>query len=367
VPAAIATALLVASCSLLLLRQHATALGLVDRPDARKCHPHPTPVVGGLAIFVGMVAGLAVSAVGAGKVARPEVVLVMMGLQFVAAGLLDDLMPLQARMRFLKQLLFVVWLPLVLPWSVQNLGDLVGLGLVQLGWLALPFTFIAMVALVNGTNMLDGMDGLAGSCSAIGLAGLAIVGWQTGLVAALPAVLCLLAGLVAFLACNLPLGFNGRLRLFMGDAGSNFLGFAMAFLALWLLEAGGHERIAPALIVWLLPLPVFEIFYTPVRRRLAGQAATAADRNHWHHRLLAAGWSAPQVVALYAGFSLASVLIGLLLNHHAPAWTQGCGFVLWFGLWLLLQRLLTRQKASCRPQVSDTLRNPRLVANGGPQ
>jgi UDP-GlcNAc:undecaprenyl-phosphate/decaprenyl-phosphate GlcNAc-1-phosphate transferase len=323
--------------ALLALRALAPSLGLLDQPGGRKQHAVATPVVGGIAIYVGLLCGLL--AMGAHI---PCAVLLGMGLLFVVGGFIDDRIGLPPRLRFLKQLLFVLCLPLVLPWTVPQLGDLFGFGTVALGMFALPFTVLAIIALINGTNMLDGSDGLAGGCAAVGLAGLALVASWHGITQPLPALSVLLATLAAFLLFNLPLGINRRLRVFMGDAGSNFLGFALAYCALWILEEGAHQAIPPALMVWMLPLPVFEIFYTPVRRLLAGRGFTGADSDHWHHRLRAAGWRAPGILALYLSFSLASVALGLLLHAQLPDWTLGYGFVLWFLLWNLLLRWLGR-------------------------
>ena len=331
-------AFLVGLAVLLILRELSPRLGLLDLPGGRKHHAAATPVVGGIAIFAGFAAGLLLAGLH-----MHCLVLLCVGLLFMVGGLIDDRLGLPARLRFLKQLLFVLCLPLVLPWSVPHLGDLLGFGVVTLGVLALPFTVVAIIALVNGTNMLDGSDGLAGGCVMVGLTGFALTASLNGITQPLQALSILMAALGAFLLFNLPVPATRRLRVFMGDAGSNFLGFALAYFALWILEAGEHSLLPPALIVWMLPLPIFEIFFTPARRLLSGKGFSHADSDHWHHRLRAAGWSASSILALYLAFSAVSVALGLLIHVNLPEHFLVYCYLLWFMAWIGGLRLLTRQ------------------------
>jgi UDP-GlcNAc:undecaprenyl-phosphate/decaprenyl-phosphate GlcNAc-1-phosphate transferase len=122
--------------------------------------------------------------------------------------------------------------------------------------------------------------------------------------------LALVGSLTAFLIFNLPAGFNRPVLAFMGDAGSTLLGFLLAGLALLAVQPQG-ENLPPVVILWLLPVPILELFTSTFRRALTGLSPMTADRGHFHYRLLDAGFSVRAVFVLYICISTMSSIFGI--------------------------------------------------------
>lgn len=211
------------------LARIAPRIGLVDKPGGRKQHEVPTPVVGGLAMFCGFtfsVLTLGISRPGLWSFLAGATVLVLV-------GVFDDMRELGPRTKLLWQiaacLIMTLWGGVVLA----DLGTVSGVPL-ALGTLALPFSVFAAVGVINALNMIDGVDGLAGSLSVVALIPLAILAALAGQPAACSVLLLLISVAAAFLTFNLHLWFHLHIRwcphktVFMGDAGSMFLGFTLA-------------------------------------------------------------------------------------------------------------------------------------------
>ncbi|MEY4375478.1 MAG: hypothetical protein RJB26_28, partial [Pseudomonadota bacterium] len=217
----------------------------------------------------------------------------------------------------------------------HELGNLFGFGVVSLGVFAWPFTAVACMALINAFNMLDGMDGLAGGVAVVAFAGMVVLAGGHG---GAPTVLLLATSMVgalsAFLLFNLPASYNRRVRTFMGDAGSTLLGFVLAALALRLVQPD-RAAISPVCVLWLVPIPIFELFASTTRRALQGKSPLAADNGHFHHRLMAAGFSVRAIFFTYFCFSVLSVAVGVLgcRSGASEAWLFA-GFGLLFAGWM---------------------------------
>jgi len=329
---ALATSFVVSVLSILLLSRLSPRMGLVDQPGGRKRHHEPVPLVGGIAIYLGVMANFEhaadISDMG-------EAYLLACGAMLLI-GVEDDRNDINPRWRLILQTAVVVGLVLYTRHVVTDLGDLFGLGALGLGWAALPFTIVAMVALINAFNMLDGLDGLAGGVATVAFAAMAAIGYLVGR-ENLPAVaLCTVAALLGFLLFNAPIQGLRRRLVFMGDAGSTFMGFALAACALSLVSSKGGD-VPPPIILWIVAIPIFELFMTFGRRLAKGLPAMQADRGHYHHRLLDAGWPVTAVFGYYFLFSMVSAGIGLaLFAIEAPDVATFLGFVAWFGLWNLV-------------------------------
>lgn len=312
---------------ILLFRRLAPQLGLLDRPGGRKSHSGEVPVVGGIAMFLGALATLLAD----GGPAATQYGALAAATLMVGVGALDDRVHLDPRVRILVHLAAAVTLVWATGYRVETLGNLFGFGDIRLGALATVFTVVATIALVNAFNMLDGVDGIAGGVGLVALAGLSAQLFAAGSPAA--AVGLAMAGaVVAFLAFNLPVGFNRRCLVFMGDAGSTLLGFALAGLALVAIQPTG-PGLPPVVVLWLLPVPIVELFTTTIRRMFKGMSPMQADRGHYHHRLLDAGFSVRAVFLLYVGLSTTSALIGV------TAWQAGASEGALFGAFVGLSLL----------------------------
>jgi UDP-GlcNAc:undecaprenyl-phosphate GlcNAc-1-phosphate transferase len=316
---------LVTMTMMLALRPVASQFGLVDVPGGRKSHSGQVPVIGGIAMFMGLMA-----AVLAVDVASPrEAALMVAAALMVIVGVMDDRFDLAPYARLLAHIAAAVTLVLASGHNVESLGNLLGLGDIGLGPFDLVFTVVAAIALINGFNMLDGLDGLAGGVALVALMGLSFyfLGGQGG--AALVVSLGLVGSIVAFLIFNLPARFNRPFLAFMGDAGSTMLGFVLAGLALLAVQPRG-AGMPPVVVLWLLPVPILELFTSTIRRAVTGLSPMQADRGHFHHRLLDAGFSVRAVFVLYLAVSVSSAVIGIWL------WKAGASEPVLFYVFLAL-------------------------------
>lgn len=317
---------------LLALRPFAEVVGLIDKPGGRKTHHGDVPVVGGIAMFTGLlVAAIGGTSLGPGGLST----LVVSGFM-VVLGALDDRFNLPPRVRLFAHLSAAVALLYSTGYLVPDLGDLVGLGEVGLGWMALPFTVVSIVALINAFNMLDGLDGLAGSAGLVALGGLMIIGSMGSLPGVVLVAGSMLGSVAAFLMFNLPTHVNRPIRTFMGDAGSTLLGFLLAGLSLKMVQPT-LMNLSPIIILWLMPIPIFELFSSTARRLVRGIPPTQADSGHFHHRLIRAGLSVRAICAIYFVVSVAGCAFGIWsFRMDVPDPIVFVAFCLAFCAWLLL-------------------------------
>jgi Fuc2NAc and GlcNAc transferase len=305
VPFASCIALSAASCWI-LLRALIPKLSrrLLDQPNSRSSHREPTPRGGGLA-FVVVSAGSSLIALVSGPTpssALPQSVLPLVALPLAIVGLLDDRLNLPSSWRYGAQLVtafLVLWLsPIPLP------------------WLLLPLVIVAVTAVINFTNFMDGLDGLVAGCMAVAIGALAL-----RLAAPWP-IWTLVGALLGFLLWNW-----SPARVFMGDVGSTFLGAVFAGLV---LQAPNRPE---ALGMLLVATPLLgDAFFCVLRRLLAGQRVFQAHRLHLFQRLHQAGWPHAWVSSLY--ISTTAVLAVALLAGGWPWVTALAAVELLVGVWL---------------------------------
>jgi UDP-GlcNAc:undecaprenyl-phosphate/decaprenyl-phosphate GlcNAc-1-phosphate transferase len=323
---------------LLALRPFAQVVGLIDKPGGRKTHHGEVPVVGGIAMF----SGLLVAAGGTPSLGTGGVDLLVVSAFMVVLGALDDRFDLPPNVRLFAHLSAAVALVYGSGFVVRDLGDLIGWRDLALGPFALPFTVVSVVALINAFNMLDGLDGLAGSAGLVALGGLMIIGSISGATGTVVIAGSMLGAVMAFLMFNLPTHLNRPVRTFMGDAGSTLLGFVMAGLSLTLVQPTTID-LAPVLVLWLMPIPIFELFSSTARRIVRGMSPAQADTGHFHHRLVQAGLSVRAICALYFLVSVASCAFGVWAFEAGVSEPRLCaGFFLAFLLWLVFVRQAPR-------------------------
>lgn len=275
---------------------------LFDTPGGRHIHARPIPRLGGLAIFVGVVGALLL---WFGFDPRLYGVL-LGGAAFFALGLSDDIYSLTPPVKLFGQLT-AASIPILFGITITNLTNpFGGTLLLAPGW-DIVLTLIWILLIVNTVNFLDGLDGLAAGVSAIaaivlmGLSLFAIVNQpDTAMWAAMVA-----GGAAGFLVYNWH-----PAKIFMGDAGSHFLGFMLASLA---IISGG--KVATAALV--LGLPIVDLAWSLLRRVRQGQAPWSADRGHLHHRLFDLGLSQRAVVGFLYLLTLGLGLVALLSGTWA--------------------------------------------------
>ncbi|HEY6451716.1 MAG TPA: hypothetical protein VIX87_03880 [Steroidobacteraceae bacterium] len=319
-PAALA-AFVVTMMAMLTLRPVAVAINLVDRPGGHKTHHGKVPVVGGVAMFFGVIFGI-----GLIDSARPLTgSLISAFALVVTVGMVDDRFSVSPWLRLPLQAAAALLLTMGTGTEVWSLGNAFGHGPVTFhGPLGEFLTALFVMTAINAFNMLDGMDGLAGSVAFVALLALAWAAAHGGQpdLAAVCAVLG--AATLAFLMFNLPTRRNRRMRCFMGDAGSTLLGVALAWVCIRSSQAptesaGGGGVLSPVATLWIVGLPVFEFFWTIIRRLIRGHSPLRADAEHFHHLLLRAGFGVRGAFMMFLVITLLLAAAGLTLNAlHVP-------------------------------------------------
>lgn len=308
-----------------LARRLAVRFRMVDRPqDGRRVNQKSVPRAGGLAIAAGVlvpILGLAIyensisHAIYADMVAVLALLLGALGA--LAIGLADDLVRPSAKLRLLALTGIAV-----LTWAAGHRLDeavVPGLGPITMGAWSLPVTVLWIVGVIVAFNFVDGLDGLATGIALISTATLFVYAMIDQNVLLMTWTGAMAGALLGFLVFN----FNPA-SIFMGDAGSNFLGYLLAVVA---LQTSRKEATAVSLAVPLcvLGLPLLDVTLTMVRRALLRQGLFTSERGHLHHRLLQLGLShRGAVLVLYAVTAVlclgaVSVAVPLLQLHIAIA------------------------------------------------
>ena len=289
------------------LRPLAIAVDLVDRPGGRKTHFGDVPIVGGLAMLLGIVLG--------GGLSPPEAPASMAFLAacsvLVTVGLVDDRFEISPWARLPVQIVAAVILMIGAGAAVTTLGDPLGTGtIVFTKFGSVIFTVAIVMAAINAFNMLDGLDGLAGAIALIGFVALAVVAGADG---GAGQSLIVAGSVAAFLVFNMPTQLNRRVRCFMGDSGSTLLGFSVAWLCLLVSQGDGRE-VAPVTTLWVVALPVYEVVWSTVRRLLRGTSPFRPDSAHFHHLLLAAGFGVRGTFAILTTLALLLAAFGVIAH-----------------------------------------------------
>ncbi|MGH8241719.1 MAG: hypothetical protein ACRETY_00025 [Steroidobacteraceae bacterium] len=306
-PAAASFAL--TSLAIIALRPLAIAVHLVDSPGGRKTHHSDVPIVGGLAMMLGVLLGAGLlpiqyDAFGAFLAACSVLVTV---------GLFDDRYEISPAARLAAQVVAAIIVMFGTNSTITDLGNLFGTGPIELAgiWSTL-FTIMVFISAINACNMLDGMDGLAGATALVAFLGLAVLSSADGLAAV---SLVMAACVCAFLLFNLPSRLNRRVRCFMGDSGSTLLGFTVAWLCIQVAQGPARDA-APVTMLWLVALPLIELLWSTMRRIVRGVSPLTADDQHFHHLLLKAGFGVRGAFGIVVG--VAALLAGFgLFTHYA--------------------------------------------------
>lgn len=315
------SALLLAAVFVRLLLKPAAHLGLVDVPAKRKVHDVPTPKIGGLAMILALMV-LAPFYFPSGRL-QDLGVFVAAGIFFLI-GLQSDRDEWPARWRYLAQLGFTITIALSSDLLIKQLGDLLGLGTIQLLLLAVPFTAFCVTCLVNGFNLLDGADGVLAMVSAPILLALAGCAQQSGASELATWLWLMLGALLGFAAYNLRLPGRARAVVFLGDAGSLMLGAFITFSVINLTQQPG-AFLRPIDVVWIAGLPILDTVNVVWGRVVEGRSVFKPGKDHLHHRLLARGLGHGQVSAVMGALSAVLVFIGVVAAYAqwTEAWVGG--------------------------------------------
>lgn len=314
--------------ALIMLRPVATHVGLIDIPGGRKTHKLPTPMIGGLGIYLGTLAICMLSPV----IMADYQILLILGGFVLLVGVFDDLYEIRATLRIACHAVAALAMALLADIKLESFGDLLFLGPVELGLLAVPVTIFATVGVINAVNMSDGLDGLSGGLVVIALVFLSIAALIGGQSAMLSFSQILIVALLAFLSFNFRLLWKKSALMYLGDAGSTLLGFILAWLIIAATQ-GDSAFIAPVYALWFLAVPLMDTVGLMVKRPLRGTSPFTPGRDHLHHRLLNAGFSVRKAVLIMHG---AAVIFGSIgLGAHLAGVEEGTMFILFMSLFVI--------------------------------
>ncbi len=302
--------------------------GVVDRPGGRRVHQRAIPRLGGVGIFLGFVAGTGCATLVAGRASSLgdatafswEWLAFGMALIFVS-GLADDLFQLRPSTKLLLQIAAVV-IAVLSGFTIQSFTSPFG-NVITLGAASPWVTGVWILLIVNAINLIDGLDGLAGGLSLIVTATIASVAIGMEQFGVVISAVALAGALIGFLRHNFT-----PAQIFMGDGGSQFLGYVLAVISIRGSQKG-TTAVAILVPVLVLGLPILDVATTIVRRIRRSILTTRnpvtimryvfrADREHLHHNLLDLGLS-PRVavLALYLVASLFALSAYLSVAHNS--------------------------------------------------
>lgn len=321
-------ALVATAIAILPARWLAFRLGAVAYPGERDIHSQPTARLGGIAMYVGF--GIAAAIFST----HPDTLGLLLGSAAITTVMIfDDLRGLRPLPKLGLQVGVSLFFILAFnPAFTIGFIALPGLGVIDFpGWVAIPLTLFWFVALQNTINLLDGVDGLAAGVVAIVagtilLAAITLQKWDIVILAG-----ALVGACVGFLL------FNWHpARVFMGDAGSHFLGFTLAAISV-LSVAKGAVVFALAVPILALIIPILDTAWAIIRRRLRGRSIGEADAGHLHHRLLDFGLSPRETVLTFYFASAFFAAVGLTVYGHRRV-LQGAIVLLLLGIAVIFLR-----------------------------
>lgn len=296
--------------------------GILDNPkkDDRRVHKKPTPRIGGIAIVTSVLICLfgvwLVSLFIDIKLDNKIIGFVLGALVIAIMGFVDDVYTLKPMYKFMFQLIAGT---IIYVFGISIVGIKVPFsdsGFIDFGILAFPVTLIWVLGITNAVNLIDGLDGLAAGISAISAISLLFIFIITG---ASLEVVAIAFSLVGATLGFLPYNFNPA-KTFMGDTGSNFLGYTLSTISIMGM-AKGYTLLAIVLPLLILGVPVFDMVFAIIRRLIRHQKLTAPDKDHIHHRLLRKGFSQRQsVLILYTITSILGIISVTVLSGKV---TQG--------------------------------------------
>lgn len=314
------------------VKRFAEKIGAMDVPkDERRVHNHPIPRMGGLAIFMGFLFSMLIFSDMDTKILG----MLIGATIIVGMGAVDDIVNLNAWVKLGVQIvaaLVVIRCGVVFD-AITNPNVLSDTMTIPVGWLTIPFTVFWIVGCTNAVNLIDGLDGLA--------AGVSTISSLTMLVVALfvsePGVAVVLGALSGACLGFIPYNLNPA-KIFMGDVGSQFLGFVLAVVSMIGLFKL-HTLITFLVPIMALAIPLADTTFAFCRRILRGQSPFHADKGHFHHRLLAMGLSQKQVVAVLYGISAVLGLLAVLMAGASGVIKIVCiaiAFLIAIAVWLVV-------------------------------
>lgn len=309
-------AVLITSLLIPLLKRMALTYNLVDIPNERKVHSQPIPRVGGIAIALGVFVPLTFWEWRDGFVQA----YLLSALVLCAFGLADDLRDLSPLWKLVGQAAAAAIIMSMGNLRIVTLGSLLPDGVTTPSWLLLLLTLITIVGVTNAINLADGLDGLAGGISLLCIATIGLLAWQEG---------DTILGLIAVALCGAIFGFlrynTFPASIFMGDTGSQLLGFSAITLGLSLTQ--GDTPLSPVVPLLILGFPVLDTLTVMTGRIVHKRSPFSADKSHFHHSLLKLGFRQAESVLIIYVIQVTLILLVYYFRFYSD-WLLLSGYLL---------------------------------------
>jgi UDP-GlcNAc:undecaprenyl-phosphate/decaprenyl-phosphate GlcNAc-1-phosphate transferase len=299
--------------SILILRLVAFKVNLLDVPNDRKIHLGSVPLIGGMAMFIGVSSSILTSGT---SLLKENLLFFLIGaLILVLVGVIDDFKVISSN----KKLFFQVLVSIIIikggGINIESLGAIISAENTQLGVFSILFTILAIVGVINSLNFSDGIDGMSASLSLITFLSIAFL--SIGVNQNYPFIFSLIfvAAITAFLIFNLGLGAKSQYKIFMGDAGSTFLGLSIAW-SLVSFSQGDSTTFSPVTALWIFAVPLIDTIFVMMKRISNGNSPFTPDREHLHHFFILKGMTDRQtlITVIIMSFTMASLGIFMHVN-----------------------------------------------------
>jgi len=313
---------------------------LIALPDrSRKFHARPTPLVGGLSIFIAIVlSGKLYIDLNNLNGFMPDFSyqLIIASIPLLFIFLVDDICGIKPFIRLIFQILLTIYVIFSTDIYLKNLGDLFGLGNVDLGILSIPVTVFCVVGIMNAFNMIDGINGLCAGCAMLSLL---FIGFHSGFI--YDSMLILIIGsMIGFLIFNLEV-FGKKRGVFLGDSGSNLIGFWVAWIAIYCSQNQTYG-VEPITMIWFVVIPILDcvgLIFTRIKRRIS---IASPGRDHIHHKLMKK-YSSEGTLLIILAISTLTGFIGLFAINSFPTWVSMLLFVIYSSFYYLFNTYYTNR------------------------
>lgn len=305
------------------IRVLAKRIGLVAKPSSHTMHRHATPLLGGVAIFIAFFLAIIFTA----GIDKNIASILIGGTILLAIGIFDDRYGMMPKIKLFGQIIAAL--------TVVKMG--VKVEFVENYYLASVFSCIWIIGITNAINLVDGLDGLSAGITAISAFFFGLLSWQKGDFVVATLSFGLLGSSLGFLRYNFPRAF-----IFMGDAGSMFVGFLLATIAI-LGSWGAPTKITSAMIpIFILGYPIFDTGLVIISRMREGESIFIGRKDHPHHRLVQLGlknkYAVVVIFIITFVLGLCGYIMSMIESPVAAFWLTAIVFVsmISFGIRLLM-------------------------------
>jgi len=289
-----------------IVNRIAVKIHAIDVPDERKVHDHPIPRSGGIAMALGVILPVLLLVPK-----NPSLVSYVIGsLIIVIFGFFDDFRGMGYKSKFAIQIAAALIVVVFGGITITHLGSFLPSGWTLPDFIAIPFTVLVIVGITNAINLADGLDGLAGGISLLGFCCIAYLAHLEHHNTIVIVSLCLAGSIFGFLRFN-----TFPATIFMGDAGSQFLGFSAIVLSLMITQES--RSLSPFLPVLIVGFPVLDTTLVMIKRITEGRHIFSPDKKHFHHRLIHLGLYHTEAVTVIYFIQALFVVTAIFLKYYS--------------------------------------------------